>query len=716
MESQIQANYIDERVKQAVASSQTALLSKLDSLISSKFTCFETKISDVQKDLSESQLAKIQQNILANDSYTFKRKSCEDQFKFNAKVATKLREAETSVTNLKDVPQAINSISEGINLINHRQKLIRMADVSESGWKVVHEYETNPLASDSDDEKKINRAESRASKKLKIEQAKRIKKSTRFSSWPASQPAGKSGANTQQTSVSSVTSAKKPGLCFNCGQPGHWKYSCPQRRQLPSDKISDNICSIIDLSFDWNQKTDYEPSVLIKETKGVPNKSFVLTTVGRLKASLKHWEEAKVNEHIKAVIVDGYRIPFRTLPGVFHLKNNRSALENKLFVATEIEKLKEKGCISEVLHKPSCVNPLTVAFSKNGKPRLVLDCRDINPHLAQFKFKYEDVTVAKQMFVTGDYLFTFDLKSAYHHIEIFVQHRPYLGFSWDKEGVTHYYQFNVLPFGLATAPYIFTKMMKVFLTLWRSRGHKIIMFIDDGLAGSSTLEAGLILSNKVQKSLQDLGFLISHEKCVWEPSQSAQWLGFSWLMASGSLHAVPNRIDRVEKMLESIIYQMDSDKCHLIPARILASAVGQIISLTHSIGRLVRLQTRALYRCIDTRASWNAPVKIDHEAYEEIRFWKKEVRTLNDKGLSIESKVDHVIEAYSDASAIGYGGYVSLGAGALLEGTEVMGSWNKEEAQQSSSWREAVAVERVLKSTLKCWKTGKLNGLPIIKM
>ena len=265
-----------------------------------------------------------------------------------------------------------------------------------------------------------------------------------------------------------MTSAKKPGLCFNCGQPGYWKYSCPQRRQLPSDKISDNICSIIDLSFDWNQETDYEPSVLIKETKDVPNKSFVLTTVGRLKASLKHWEEAKVNEYIKAVIVDGYRIPFRTLPGVFHLKNNRSALENKLFVATEIEKLKEKGCISEVLYKPTCVNPLTVAFSKNGKPRLVLDCRDINPHLAQFKFKYEDVTVAKQMFVTGDYLFTFDLKSAYHHIEIFEQHRPYLGFSWDKGGGTHYYQFNVLPFGLATAPFIFTKMMKVFLTLWRS--------------------------------------------------------------------------------------------------------------------------------------------------------------------------------------------------------------------------------------------------------
>ena len=169
-------------------------------------------------------------------------------------------------------------------------------------------------------------------------------------------------------------------------------------------------------------------------------------------------------------------------------------------------------------------------------------------------------------------------------------------------------------------------------------------------------------------------------------------------MTSGSLHAIPSRIDRVEMMLGSLIYRIESEKYYLLPARLLASAVGQIISLTHSIGRLVRLKTRALYRCIDTRSSWNALVWVDHEAYDEIIFWRKEVRALNDKGLSIEIKDDNVIAAYSDASAVGFGGYVSLCAGPLIEGTEVVGSWSSEEAQQSSSWREAAAVERLLKS------------------
>ena len=44
-------------------------------------------------------------------------------------------------------------------------KLIKMADRSEYGWVVVAEYEYNELSMDSDDEKKISRAEKEAEKK-----------------------------------------------------------------------------------------------------------------------------------------------------------------------------------------------------------------------------------------------------------------------------------------------------------------------------------------------------------------------------------------------------------------------------------------------------------------------------------------------------------------------------------------------------------------------
>ena len=156
----------------------------------------------------------------------------------------------------------------------------------------------------------------------------------------------------------------------------------------------------------------------------------------------------------------------------------------------------------------------------------MLDCRNLNPHLAQFKFKYEDVSVAKQIFQRGDLLFTFDLKSAYHHIEIYPSHKTYVGFSWNNADKKCFYEFNVLPFGSATAPFIFTKMMRVVISWWRSKGHKVVMFLDDGLGGCSNFDDAVNLSKEIQTSLQDFGFLIAHDKCVWEPSQVVQWLGF----------------------------------------------------------------------------------------------------------------------------------------------------------------------------------------------
>ena len=52
-------------------------------------------------------------------------------------------------------------ISECIELLNYRQNLVNMAASSEHGWKVVQEYTSNPLGEDSDDDKKIQRAQTR---------------------------------------------------------------------------------------------------------------------------------------------------------------------------------------------------------------------------------------------------------------------------------------------------------------------------------------------------------------------------------------------------------------------------------------------------------------------------------------------------------------------------------------------------------------------------
>ena len=49
---------------------------------------------------------------------------------------------------------------------------------------------------------------------------------------------------------------------------------------------------------------------------------------------------------------------------------------------------------------------------------------------------------------------------------------------------------------------------------------------------------------------------------------------------------------------------------------------GQIISLhvQSVIGNKVRLRTREMFKCINSRASWNAPVLVSEEALAEIEF------------------------------------------------------------------------------------------------
>ena len=68
------------------------------------------------------------------------------------------------------------------------------------------------------------------------------------------------------------------------------------------------------------------------------------------------------------------------------------------FVQEEEESLIRKGVVSQVTQILKVVNPLTVAYSKKGKPGLMLDCRHINRYLHAFKYKYEEMKVAEDMF------------------------------------------------------------------------------------------------------------------------------------------------------------------------------------------------------------------------------------------------------------------------------------------------------------------------------
>lgn len=123
-------------------------------------------------------------------------------------------------------------------------------------------------------------------------------------------------------------------------------------------------------------------------------------------------------------------------------------------------------------------------------------------------------------------MFSFDMKSGYHHIPIAPEHQKFLGFSWDFGTGPRYFTFRVLPFGLSVAPWLFTKLMRSLVKHWRSLGFLLVLYLDDALVVAPTRALALKALARVHDDLNNAGILTNDDKSVWVPTQRITWLGF----------------------------------------------------------------------------------------------------------------------------------------------------------------------------------------------
>ena len=76
----------------------------------------------------------------------------------------------------QDTNQALTSGNNALAAFQKRQKLIKLADKSEAGWLGVEESEGDELADDSDDAKRIKKAQEKATRRKKQIQLTRPQK------------------------------------------------------------------------------------------------------------------------------------------------------------------------------------------------------------------------------------------------------------------------------------------------------------------------------------------------------------------------------------------------------------------------------------------------------------------------------------------------------------------------------------------------------------
>ena len=375
---------------------------------------------------------------------------------------------------------------------------------------------------------------------------------------------------------------------------------------LPADKkgIFNTSAQIEDTEATINSDRDWE----------ISDKTGEISVRERLKENSHFWKnELKPSLFVQNIIDNGYIMPFITIPPSFYAPNNKSSLRNSRFVSQAISKLLKNKYIEELDQKPYCCNPLTVAESK--KLRLVLDLRHVNSFIKQNKFRYEYLATLSDILSEGDYFTTFDLSSGYHHIEIHPEHRKFFGFEWTfEDGSTKYFHFCVLPFGLSSACYVFTKVLRPFTKRWRGIGIRAIIYIDDGIPASRSFELAKTAGELVKNDLVSAGFVINVEKSDFNPKTKGKWLG-TIIETIEMTFTVPS--EKTKKLLADIKNVLMQNV--LTPKR-LTKITGQLPSMHLAIGPLVRLFTRNMYHEIENRTSWCEPKIISKEKKGKLEF------------------------------------------------------------------------------------------------
>ena len=220
----------------------TAIARNNDSLVDSMKRILNESLSDIKRANSESADSHLREikKLKFEEPRRFKKKANEDQYRFNSKLSDVLTEAKSSCSS-QQLDKVKESLDKGVSLPAERQKHILLADKSDFGWMIIQEYKKNDLADDSDDEKKIIRAEARARSQAK---QNALKSKSRFApvrrDFPKSLPIPSNSVTDSSSAVRPIPtldgqfrSQIKPGSCFACNKPGHWRAQCPLLTSKP---------------------------------------------------------------------------------------------------------------------------------------------------------------------------------------------------------------------------------------------------------------------------------------------------------------------------------------------------------------------------------------------------------------------------------------------------------------------------------------------------
>ena len=317
----------------------------------------------------------------------------------------------------------------------------------------------------------------------------------------------------------------------------------------------------------------------------LPNDSFKASNSppvgGRLRSFSRDWQANNCSSNVLNLITNGYVLPFLSKPNLVRFPliiSEYKALPKDQALADCIQSLLSKNAIERVENVKSLrfYSRVFLVPKPHQRWRLVIDLSRLNTFLHVEKFKMETPESNRTSLIPGEWVAFIDLSDAYLHIPIHPHSRKYLRFCHRSQ----VFQFTSLPFGLATAPQVFTMIVKEVKLMALSKGLRLHQYLDDWLIRSQSREEALMNTQAVVDLTQSLGWIINQQKSELNLTQVFSFVGYHL----GSALVKPTQ-ERWLK-LQDFILQLKSK--HVLTARCLMSLIGLLASTEKMVpeGRL----------------------------------------------------------------------------------------------------------------------------------
>jgi len=145
---------------------------------------------------------------------------------------------------------------------------------------------------------------------------------------------------------------------------------------------------------------------------------------------------------------------------------------------------------------------------KDGRLRMCVDLRPLNSRIHKQKYPFPVIEDCLTQLANKSVFTLLDLKDSFHQIRVADDSTKYFAFA-TPDGQ---YEYKYLPFGYAEAPAEFQKRL-LFVLQPLVREDKVIVYMDDVLIPSGTVEENLLILKDVLVRLKKYRFSLNYDKC-----------------------------------------------------------------------------------------------------------------------------------------------------------------------------------------------------------